>query len=128
MYASLRKHPFLLVLRRRGRFARSSSARNVPIAASYPDVSLLVKMCAQRKAGRSLYPSHGPLRFITSHSFRARLCHAKNEAPEEEAVPIGEERGEADAEFRRLGVRLLILQFLSLTKMLFSTPIFILGL
>ena len=29
--------------------------------------------------------SHGPLRFITSHSFRARLCHAKNEAPEEEA-------------------------------------------
>ena len=32
-----------------------------------------------------LYPSHGPLRFITSHSFRARLCHAKNVAPEEEA-------------------------------------------
>ena len=28
---------------------------------------------------------HGPLRFITSHLFRARLCHAKNEAPEEEA-------------------------------------------
>ena len=65
--------------------------------ASYPDVSLFVKMCAQRKAGRRqrarrrrfacrLYPSHGPLRFITSHSFRARLCHAKNEAPEEEAV------------------------------------------
>ena len=38
-------------------------------AASYPDVSLLMKMCAQRKAGRGhLYPSHGPLRFITSHS------------------------------------------------------------
>ena len=36
-----------------------------------------------------LYPSHGPLRFITSHSFRARLCHAKNEAPEEEAVHKG---------------------------------------
>ena len=34
-----------------------------------------------------LYPSHGPLRFITSHSFRARLCYAKNEAPEEEAEP-----------------------------------------
>ena len=33
-----------------------------------------------------LYPSHGPLRFITSQSFRARLCHAKNEAHEEEAV------------------------------------------
>ena len=30
-------------------------------------------------------PSHGPLRFITSHSFRAPLCHAKNEALEEEA-------------------------------------------
>ena len=46
----------------------------------------LFKTCAQRKAGRrQLYPSHGPLRFITSHSFRARLCHAKNEAPEEEA-------------------------------------------
>ena len=47
-------------------------------AASYPDVSLSMKMCAQRKAGRRqrarrrfacrLYPSHGPLRFITSHS------------------------------------------------------------
>ena len=36
---------------------------------------------------RRLYTSHGPLGFITSHSFkfRARLCHAKNEAPEEEA-------------------------------------------
>ena len=34
-----------------------------------------------------LYPSHGPLRFITSHSFCARLCHGKNEAPEEEAGP-----------------------------------------
>ena len=64
--------------------------------ASYSEVSLLMKMCAQRKAGRRQqarrrfacrqYPSHGPLRFITSHSFRARLCHAKNEGPEEEAV------------------------------------------
>ena len=43
-----------------------------------PDVSLSMKMCAQRKAGRRqrarrrfecrLYFSHGPLRFITSHS------------------------------------------------------------
>ena len=32
-----------------------------------------------------LYPSHGPSWFITSHSFRARLCQAKNEAPDEEA-------------------------------------------
>ena len=49
-----------------------------PYTASYPDVSLSMKMCAQRKAGRRqrarrrfacrLYPSHGPLRFITSHS------------------------------------------------------------
>ena len=47
-------------------------------SASYPDVSLSTKMCAQRKAGRRqrarrrfacrLYPSHGPLRFITSRS------------------------------------------------------------
>ena len=60
-----------------------------------PRLSLLMKMCAQRKVGRRqqarrrfacrLYPSHGPLRFIISHSFRARLCHEKNEAPEEEA-------------------------------------------
>ena len=48
------------------------------ISASYPDVSLSMKMCAQRKAGRRQrarqrfacrpYPSHGPLRFITSRS------------------------------------------------------------
>ena len=58
-------------------------------AASYPDVSLDVRA---KEGGKEttgfacrLYPSHGPLRRITSHSFRARLCHAKNEAPEEEA-------------------------------------------
>ena len=54
---------------------------------------LLFKTCAQRKVGRRqratrrfacrLYPSLGPLRFINSS--HARLCHAKNEAPEEEA-------------------------------------------
>ena len=38
-----------------------------------------------RRFACRLYPSHGPLRFITSHSFRVRLCHAKNEAPEGEA-------------------------------------------
>ena len=54
----------------------------VQFPASYPDVSLLMKMCAQRKAGRRqrarrrfayrLYPSHGPL--LTSQlAFRARL-------------------------------------------------------
>ena len=78
--------------------------------ASYPDVSLLMKMCAQSKAGRRqrarsgrrfacrLYPSHGPLRFITSHSFRARLCHAKNEAPEEEA---GKEQRASTNKYRK---------------------------
>ena len=39
-----------------------------------------------RRFACRLYPSHGPLWFIASHSFRARLRHAKNEAPEEEAV------------------------------------------
>ena len=44
----------------------------------YPDVSLSIKMCAQRKAGRRqrargrfacrLHPSHGPSRFITNGS------------------------------------------------------------
>ena len=49
----------------------------------------------RREGDSRLYPSHGPLRFITSHSFRARLCHAKNEAPEEEAdsFPYLETRG-----------------------------------
>ena len=69
------------------RVQRFSRFSRVPRTASYPDVSLLMKMCAQRKAGVRqrarrrfacrLYPSHGPLRFITRHSFRARLCHAK---------------------------------------------------
>ena len=41
----------------------------------------LFKTHAQRKAGRRrLYPSHGPLRFITSQSFGARPCHAKRSA------------------------------------------------
>ena len=51
------------------------------LSASYPDVSLSIKMYAQRKAGRRLYPSHGPLRLITC---RSRLP-CENEAPEEEA-------------------------------------------
>ena len=38
------------------------------ISALYPDVSLSMKMCAQRKAGRSLYSSSGPLRLIISRS------------------------------------------------------------
>ena len=65
------------------------------VAASYPDVSLLMKMCAQRKAGRtqrsfacfpwSLAVHHQSLAF---RARLARLCHAKNEAPEEEAGAV----------------------------------------
>ena len=51
------------------------------LSASYPDVSLSIKMYAQRKAGRRLYPSHGPLRLITCRS----PLPCENEAPEEEA-------------------------------------------
>ena len=69
----------------------------MPNPASYPDVSLDV---------RAKYPSHGPLRFITSHSFRARLCLAKNEAPEEEAVPNRKE-GKWLRDFNALGKCLL---------------------
>ena len=67
--------------------SQSNFSQRTPTAASYPDVSLLMKMCAQRKAGRrqpfpwSLAVHHQSL------AFRARLCHAKNEAPEEEAAP-----------------------------------------
>ena len=48
--------------------------------ASYPDVSLSMKMCAQWKEGRRSLPVHHQ-----SLAFRARLYHSKNEAPEEEA-------------------------------------------
>ena len=67
-------------------------------AASYQDVSLSMKMCAQRKAEKgtmglacSLYPSHGPLRFITSHS-RSALASTmrKTKVPEEEAGSCGQ--------------------------------------
>ena len=52
--------------------------------ASYPDVSLSLsmKMCTQRKAGRRSFAVHHQ-----SLPFRARLYDEKNEAPEEEAVP-----------------------------------------
>ena len=52
-------------------------------AASYPDVSLSMKMCAQRKAGRRQRARRRSLRNRSSPV--ARLCLAKNEAPEEEA-------------------------------------------
>ena len=47
----------------------------------------------KKRTGVSLfYPSHGPLRFVTSYSRFASACtrnHAKNEAPKEEADPGG---------------------------------------
>ena len=43
------------------------SNRHGWVPVSYPDVSLSVKKCAQRKARRR-HPFHGPLRVITSHS------------------------------------------------------------
>ena len=42
------------------------------------------------KVTNRLYPSHGPLRFITSHSrFALASAMPKNEAPEEEAATNG---------------------------------------
>ena len=49
------------------------------MSASYPDVSISIKIFLQWKAG--------PLRFVTSHSLFAPASmwnQAKNEAPEEE--------------------------------------------
>ena len=63
--------------------------------ASYPDVSLSMKMYAQRKAGRRqrarlrLPSVPFPWSLAAHHqslAFRARLCLAKTEAPEEEAA------------------------------------------
>ena len=57
----------------------------------------------RREGDNGLYPSQGPLRFITSHSFRPRLCQAKNEAPEEEAATeVCEFRAKNPAFYRRL--------------------------
>ena len=66
-----------------------------PLPASYPDGSLSMKMFVQRKAGRRQQVRRFACRRIPfSWSFavhhqslnRARLCHEKNEAPEEAAV------------------------------------------
>ena len=57
--------------------------------ASYPDVSLSMKMCAQRKAGRRQPSVPFPWSLAAHHrslAFRACLYDEKNEAPEEEAV------------------------------------------
>ena len=47
-----------------------------------------MKISAQRKAGRRKQASHGPLRFVISHScfpLTSMRNHVKKEAPEEEA-------------------------------------------
>ena len=52
------------------------------LRAVYPDVSLSMKICAQRKEkkeGRrkqAFSRSHGPLRFVTSHSRVTRVWHS----------------------------------------------------
>ena len=49
------------------------------------DENVRAKEGGKETTARCLYPSHGPLRFITSHSARFGLASAmrKNEAPEE---------------------------------------------
>ena len=71
-------------------------ARMVIFTASYPDVSpsrwkFARKGRREGENGRGfsslLSPSHGPLRFVNSHSlFRALSLYAKNEASEEEVI------------------------------------------
>ena len=59
-----------------------------PLPASYPDVSLLMKMSSQRKAGRRqrASPAVGTLPMVPCGSSPVvRIYLAKNEAPEEEA-------------------------------------------
>ena len=58
------------------------------LPALYPDVSLLMKMCVQRKAGRRQWasPAICTLPMVPCGSFPVtRLYLAKNEVPEEEA-------------------------------------------
>ena len=58
-------------------------------SASCPDVSLSMKMYAQRKAGRRQWAVPFPWSLAAHHfslAFRARLYHAKNEARKEEAA------------------------------------------
>ena len=69
-------------------WASSTSYAPRLLSASYPDVSLsLDENVRAKESGKEtmglLYPSHGPLQFITSHIPCEGL--AKNEAPEEEA-------------------------------------------
>ena len=58
-------------------------------AASYPDVPLLMKICAQRKAGtRKILPIVPYASLPVTRVSRLPLCSAKNEAPEEEAPQV----------------------------------------
>ena len=58
----------------------------------YPDVSLLMKICAQRKAGVRKRARHLPIvpyaSLPVTRVSRSPLCSAKNEAPEEEAAQV----------------------------------------
>ena len=69
----------------------NSAVWPVPYACAkphHPGMEALISCLVPRRLSFD-DPSLGPLWFITSHSFRARLCHAKNEAPEEEAALLG---------------------------------------
>ena len=61
-------------------------------AASYPDVSLLMKICAQRKAGTRerarLLPIVPYASLVTKKRFHSSSRSAKNEAPGEEAARV----------------------------------------
>ena len=58
----------------------------------YPDVSLLMKICAQRKAGvrkrARLLPTVPYSSLRVTRVSRSPPCSAKNEAPEEEAAQV----------------------------------------
>ena len=66
------------------------------LAGSFPDVFLLMLICAPRKAGRRkrerlfplffLAPSLGPLRLVTSHS-RFALAFVRNKSAKIESLP-----------------------------------------
>ena len=75
------------------------ATNQVVAAASYPDVSLSMKMCAQRKAGRIPFPWSLAVHH-QSLVFRARLYDEKNGAPEEEAVVAGYEKLLQKVEFK----------------------------
>ena len=75
---------------------RLSPPLPLSLPASYPDVSLSMKVFVQRKAGRRQRVRRFACRRIPfswslavhhqSLAFRARLCHEKNKAPEEASV------------------------------------------